>query len=382
MSSTGSRAELVSAADVDMDDSRFRIRPYQQVLSSCSGALVTSLFMTPLDVVKTRLQTQQKMMLSNKCYLYCNGLMDHLCPCGPNGTISAMSKPALHFHGTIDAFVKISRYEGVPALWSGLSPTLVLALPTTVIYFVAYEQFRLRLKEFWLKRNGSNAELPIWLPLVAGSSARVLAVTIVNPLELIRTKMQSEKLSYSEVGRAFRSMLKIQGITGLWKGFFPTILRDVPFSGIYWTTYESIKKRSNVTQPSFGFSFLGGAIAGSVSAFCTVPFDVVKTHQQIEFGEKFLYAENGERKQPVKSTGTFETMRRIYISNGIKGLFAGLAPRLMKVAPACAIMIASFEYGKNFFYNYNVTRYLAKQQRETAAGMPISKARPTTSVSC
>lgn len=363
MTDAGSRFESpLPAPGVDMDDSRFRIRPYQQILSSCSGALVTSLFMTPLDVVKTRLQTQQKLMLSNKCYLYCNGLMDHLCPCGPNG--STFTKPQLHFTGTVDAFAKISHHEGVKSLWSGLSPTLVLALPTTVIYFVAYEQFRLRLKEFYLRNRDKSTELPFWLPMIAGGSARVLAVTIVNPLELIRTKMQSEKISYIEVGRGFRSMLKMQGILGLWKGFFPTILRDVPFSGIYWTTYETIKKNSNVTQPTFWFSFAGGAISGGVAAFLTVPFDVVKTHQQIEFGEKFLYAENGEKKKPQKSTGTFETMRNIYIRNGIKGLFAGLTPRLVKVAPACAIMIASFEYGKNFFYNYNVARYQAKKEKE------------------
>ncbi|XP_039443431.1 probable mitochondrial glutathione transporter SLC25A40 [Culex pipiens pallens] len=353
------------APGLDMDDSRFRIRPYQQILSSCSGALVTSLFMTPLDVVKTRLQTQQKLMLSNKCYLYCNGLMDHLCPCGPNG---AFAKPKLHFNGTIDAFMKISHYEGVRSLWSGLGPTLVLALPTTVIYFVAYEQFRLWLKEFYQKRTNKTSqqqELPLWIPLVAGGSARVMAVTIVNPLELIRTKMQSEKLSYTEVGRGFKSMLKMQGVLGLWNGFFPTILRDVPFSAIYWTTYETLKKRSNVTQPTFGFSFAAGAISGSVAAFVTVPFDVVKTHQQIEFGEKFMYAENGDRKAPpTKSAGTFETIRNIYVRRGIKGLFAGLTPRLAKVAPACAIMIASFEYGKNFFYNYNVNRFLDMREKE------------------
>lgn len=372
MADTGSRSEShLPAPGVDMDDSRFRIRPYQQILSSCSGALVTSLFMTPLDVVKTRLQTQQKMMLSNKCYLYCNGLMDHLCPCGPNGT--AFAKPKLHFTGTIDAFAKISHHEGVKSLWSGLSPTLVLALPTTVIYFVAYEQFRLRLKELYLRNKDKSTELPFWLPLIAGASARVMAVTIVNPLELIRTKMQSEKISYTEVGRGFRSMLKMQGILGLWKGFFPTILRDVPFSGIYWTTYEAFKKHFNVTQPTFGMSFAGGAISGGVAAFLTVPFDVVKTHQQIEFGEKFLYAENGEKRKPQKSSGTFETMRNIYVRNGIKGLFAGLTPRLVKVAPACAIMIASFEYGKNFFYNYNVARYEARWEKDHSSTLIKTK---------
>lgn len=122
--------------------------------------------------------------------------MDHLCPCGPNGEVN---RPAqVKFNGTFDAFLKIGRSEGAKALWSGLSPTLVLALPTTVIYFVAYEQFRVRLKDQYLKFNpdADRAKIPFTIPLLAGSSARTLAVSIVSPLELVRTKMQAQKSSY------------------------------------------------------------------------------------------------------------------------------------------------------------------------------------------
>lgn len=126
--------------------------------------------------------------------------MDHLCPCGPNGLdVSKVPK----FSGTFDAFVKIGRTEGARSLWSGLSPTLVLALPTTVIYFVAYEQFRVRLKDQYLKMNpnADRTKIPFTIPLLAGSSARTLAVSIFSPLELVRTKMQSQRLSY--LGRKF-----------------------------------------------------------------------------------------------------------------------------------------------------------------------------------
>lgn len=62
------------------------------------------LAVTPLDVVKIRLQAQQKAMLSNKCFLYCNGLMDHICCCGVGK--SGMSQAAWikangHFSGTM-----------------------------------------------------------------------------------------------------------------------------------------------------------------------------------------------------------------------------------------------------------------------------------------
>lgn len=74
---------------------------------------------TPLDVIKTRLQVQQKTMLSEKCFVYCNGLMDHLCPCYPasttnGGATSAGSvvippnKPV--YNGTIVIYIYTYRF--------------------------------------------------------------------------------------------------------------------------------------------------------------------------------------------------------------------------------------------------------------------------------
>lgn len=60
-------------------------------------------------------------------------------------------------------------------------------------------------------------------------------------------------------------MIAAEGVFGLWRGLGPTVFRDVPFSGIYWAVYESLKKQNNVTVPTFWFSFCGGAISGSVS---------------------------------------------------------------------------------------------------------------------
>ncbi|EDW82290.1 uncharacterized protein Dwil_GK25201 [Drosophila willistoni] len=368
-----------------MTDPRFRIRPLQQVASACTGAMITACFMTPLDVIKTRLQTQQSLMLSQKCFLYCNGLMDHICPCGPN---SGPAKPATHFSGTIDAFIKISRSEGIGSLWSGLSPTLISALPSTIIYFVAYEQFKARFADLHYKylnqSSGSSSDISMLVPLTAGVAARVLAVTCVSPVEMIRTKMQSQKMSHAEMLSSVRQVVQSQGILGLWRGLPPTILRDVPFSGIYWTSYEYLKSSFNVVEPSFGFSFMAGAISGSVAATITTPFDVIKTHDQIEFGEKFIFSDNPQ--PPPRSTAItrsiLDRLASIYRLGGIGGIFAGLGPRLFKVAPACAIMISTFEYGKSFFYHYNVDQHneLIKGQ-EGATPLLISSSISSTSYS-
>ncbi|XP_023247859.1 solute carrier family 25 member 40 isoform X2 [Copidosoma floridanum] len=338
--------------EVDLDDPRFRISPYQQMIASCTGALITSFFVTPLDVVKIRLQAQQKAMLSNKCFLYCNGLMDHICSCSNGKGVMSKAdwlKANGKFTGTLDAMIKISQKEGIRSLWSGLSPTLVLAVPATIVYFVSYEQLRLYFK------NVGYKEQPFWIPVVAGSTARIWAATLVSPLELIRTKMQSQKLSYAEITQALRIVVQQSGVRGLWMGLSSTLLRDVPFSALYWFSYESIKKMVRDSHQSFIFTFLAGATAGSIAAFVTIPFDVVKTHRQIEMGEKQIYSEH-----PKKSSNTWHTIKKISSQSGIKGLFTGLVPRLVKVAPACAIMISTFEYGKNFFQNYNANRAMIR----------------------
>ncbi|XP_029838050.2 solute carrier family 25 member 40 [Ixodes scapularis] len=334
------------------------ITPVQHMICSCTGALVTSLLVTPLDVVKIRLQAQQKQFVKNKCFLYCNGLMEHMCYClngNGNGNGHNMHSMASggqwykrpgHFNGTFDAFIKIARNEGITSLWSGLPPTLVMAVPATVLYFTAYDQIRGIL---CARMEVQLASQPIWIPAMSGATARVFSATLISPLEMVRTKMQSKRLSYLEIGQAVRSLVNARGVLSLYTGLGPTLLRDVPFSCIYWTMYELLKRQCKQTEPTFMFSFAAGAMAGTISAVVTLPFDVVKTHKQIELGEMELMKER-------RSTSTFTIMRDLYQSRGVKGLFSGIVPRISKVAPACAVMISTYEFGKKFFRQKNAAR--------------------------
>ncbi|XP_046450968.1 solute carrier family 25 member 40-like [Daphnia pulex] len=348
---------MAKITEFDVDDPRYRITPSQQMLCSCLGALTTSTLVTPLDVVKIRLQAQQKPMLPNRCFIYCNGLMDHciICVNGQGKQLNAsIAKEQWYrrpgqFTGTLDAFVKIVKVEGISSLWSGLSPTLVLALPATMVYFTMYEQLRCFIKDRQDVEGSFFHQQPVWLTsLVAGGVGRTLAVTMVSPLELIRTKMQSQKLSYQEVGVAVRELVKNRGFFGLWQGLSPSLLRDVPFSAIYWSFYETYKKFLPSPDITISQSFVGGALAGMLAAVVTLPFDVVKTLRQLEFGESIRSDE-----PPRKVSTTKEIIQRIYQQRGVGGLFAGLVPRIAKIAPACAVMISSYEYGKHYFSRYN-----------------------------
>ncbi|KAM8795196.1 mitochondrial glutathione transporter SLC25A39 [Eudromia elegans] len=324
------------------------ITPLQQMLASGTGAVLTSLFVTPLDVVKIRLQAQRTPFSKGKCFLYCNGLMDHLYVCQNGNGCTAWYRAPTRFSGTLDAFIKITRHEGIRSLWSGLPPTLVMAVPATAIYFTAYDQLR----DYLQTRTGSRGH---HIPLVAGALARMGAVTVISPLELIRTKMQSRPLSYRELRVCIRSAVAQDGWPSLWRGWGPTVLRDVPFSALYWFNYELVRAwlcaQARLDEATFAVSFVSGAVSGTVAAVLTLPFDVVKTRRQIELGDGEALPASAK-----KSSSTWLLMQRIRAESGTRGLFAGFLPRVIKVAPACAIMISTYEFGKTFFQKLNQER--------------------------
>jgi len=278
--------------------------------------------------------------------LYCNGLMDHIYVCQNGTSCTSWYKTPNHFSGTLDAFVKITRHEGVRSLWSGLPPTLVMAVPATIIYFTCYDQLRDFLR-YSMGFHGNH------IPLVAGALARLGAVSVISPLELIRTKMQSRQLSYSELRVCIRSALAQDGWLSLWKGWGPTVLRDVPFSALYWFNYELVKaqlcEHYHTSQANFSISFTAGAVSGAIAGILTLPFDVVKTRRQIQLGEMETLGVTLK-----KTTSTWHMMKEIRSELGYRGLFAGFLPRVIKVAPACAVMISSYEFGKAFFQKRNL----------------------------
>ncbi|PLW25852.1 hypothetical protein PCANC_27691 [Puccinia coronata f. sp. avenae] len=154
------------------------------------------------------------------------------------------------------------------------------------------------------------------IPLVSGVLSRSFVVVLFSPLELIRTRLQSTPRVRPQTvrlapfdpnglgaegggGGARRTILKsvvgavrLTGLRSLYAGLPATLWRDVPFSGLYWSSYEAIRRlvsgglgfgeadrRASVHQLALQ-SFLAGSLSGAVAATLTNPFDVVKTRRQ------------------------------------------------------------------------------------------------------
>ena len=137
--------------------------------------------------------------------------------------------------------------------------------------------------------------------------------------------------------------MKKEGPTVMFRGLVPTLYRDVPFSAIYFAGYESMKRvltgaglgernPEDGRLKEFGVAFLSGSSSGILAAIVTQPFDLIKTRLQ------------AEAQHNKKQSNTLQIWRQIVARDGTSGLFRGLSPRVAKVAPACGIMIGSFEF--------------------------------------
>ncbi|KAJ1814326.1 Carrier protein, mitochondrial [Coemansia sp. RSA 2599] len=266
----------------------------------------------------------------------------------PGAAGAAAAEAGVPINGTIAGMRHIARTEGVRTLWRGLSPTLVASGPSTVIYFVGYDYLRQWMGR-QVRQSGWGA-YEKYVSLIAGCLARTTAVTAISPLELVRTRMQaSASHDLATVMQGISRDIRTGGVGSLWRGLVPTLWRDVPFSALYWFGFERWKE--NVYMPLFGVgdksdmvaqiavAFCSGASSGIVAATLTTPFDVAKTRRQIERHADI-------RSHLPQHPRLPQILRHIAATEGFGGLFAGLTPRLMKVAPSCAIMISTYEFGK------------------------------------
>ena len=276
------------------------------------------------------------------------------------------------FNSTLDGLRKIARNEGPTSLWRGLSPTLVMAIPANVIYFTGYDALR------WNPSSPFRNIPDAYAPLIAGSIARVAAAATISPIEMFRTRMQAATSRGTGVFKdtvvGMKQLVRTQGPTSLWRGLTLTMWRDVPFSGIYWWGYETVRgmltdRRERRAEkydffiddqdhsPAFVDSFIAGALSGAVASIVTTPFDVGKTRQQVlekaidSRSEGAISAATNTLKPGERSMPRF--IHAIWKAEGLPGLFKGWAARTLKVAPACAIMISSYELGKKMAKRMN-----------------------------
>ncbi|TKY87655.1 hypothetical protein EX895_003236 [Sporisorium graminicola] len=275
----------------------------------------------PIDLVKTRMQNQR----------------------------SAVVGEPLMYKNSLDCVKKVFRNEGLRGFYSGLGPQLLGVAPEKAIKLTVNDLVRGHAKD----PITGNITLP-W-ELIAGGAAGGCQVVFTNPLEIVKIRLQvAGEIAKSEgadrVARGAVHIVRQLGLVGLYKGASACLLRDIPFSAIYFPAYAHLKKDTfhegrEGKKLGFGEMLASAAIAGMPAAFLTTPADVIKTRLQVE-----------ARKGQATYKGIVDCATKIMAEEGPRAFFKGSLARVLRSSPQFGATLVAYEYLQKFLpYPYEET---------------------------
>ncbi|TRY78904.1 hypothetical protein TCAL_12821 [Tigriopus californicus] len=284
----------------------------QMISGGCAGCVEVAI-MHPLDLIKTRLQIQS----------------------------NASRGSANHYNGVGDCMVKMYRQEGLKSYWKGIIPPLCVETPKRAWKFGTYEIFK---TQMGYRRDGSMTFGQMaTVNLMAGMGSGVTEAIIVNPFEVVKVKMQSNRSHQSARPTTWsvaREIIREDGMGRnglLGKGLTATIGRNGAFNTIYFGFFYTVVHNTETLENKWlelARKFALGFISGTMASIFNIPFDVAKSRIQ------------GPQPEPGKIAyrGTFRTIGMVYSKEGFAALYKGLVPKIMRLGPGGAIMLIVKDY--------------------------------------
>ncbi|KAK4077954.1 uncharacterized protein Triagg1_3648 [Trichoderma aggressivum f. europaeum] len=252
------------------------------------------------------------------------------------------------------ALGKMWREEGWRGFMRGNGTNCIRIVPYSAVQFSSYNFYKKNIFEPYL-----GTDLSPFARLVCGGLAGITSVVFTYPLDIVRTRLSIQSASFAELGTrpdklpgmwaTLVSMYKAEGgMSALYRGIVPTVAGVAPYVGLNFMVYESIRQAltpEGEQNPSALRKLLAGAISGAVAQTCTYPFDVLRRRFQINTMSGMGYQ--------YKSVS--DAVRVIVLQEGVKGLYKGIVPNLLKVAPSMASSWLSFEVTRDFLTDLKPT---------------------------
>jgi len=266
------------------------------------AAVVSTFCVQPLELIKTRLQVHR--VVQNQQQKLCS-MSGHI--------------------------RELLRAEGIRGLYRGVCPSLISFVPSVSIYFTLYNEFKGCVG--CPSPHGNTPKVLLLQSLSAGLASNCTAA-ITNPLWLIKTRIQTQNHSgmgvkYKHSLHAFQSIVKEEGVRGLYKGLTASFLASSQ-AMIQFPLYEGLKCLLSENSSSH---LAAGAIASSMACALTYPCEVVRSRLQVQGSSTSLPQYNGV-------LGAFRTIWR---EEGKRGMYRGLLASLIRITPAQAIALTVYE---------------------------------------
>ncbi|XP_026747690.1 solute carrier family 25 member 35-like isoform X1 [Trichoplusia ni] len=289
------------------------------IIGGLAGVGAT-IFTNPMDVVKTRLQLQ--------------------------GELRARSEHMTRYRGIFHALFVIAKTDGVLALQKGLAPAMVLGFTMNSVRLGMYHTAEVN---GWTKNK--DGELRIDKAMVCAAASGIVSGITGNPASVVKTRIQAAAHPSIAVGRQHRyngmcdgiaTIYKTEGLRGFFAGVNATCTRLAVGSAAQLTTFSTAKEvllAHNICKNSqLGLAFGASAISGVVVAVIICPFDVCTVR---------LYNQGSAASSTALYTGVVDCLRKIYRIEGLHGLYKGIGPLYLRIAPHTTLSLVIWDMLNN-----------------------------------
>lgn len=268
---------------------------------------VTHGALTPVDVVKTRIQLD----------------------------------PVTYNRGLFGGIRQVIAKEGAGALLTGFGPTAAGYFLQGAFKFGGYELFKQQSINLLGYETASNNRTGVYL--ASAAMAEFFADIALCPLEATRIRLVSEPTYANGLIGGFSKMLKNEGVGAFYAGFGPILFKQVPYTMAKFVVYEKVaefawqqfdkSKSSDAFQTTVNLG--SGLIAGFAAAIVSQPADTMLSKIN--------------KTKGLPGEGTTSRLIKIAKELGLKGSYAGIGARLFMVGTLTAGQFAIYGDLKKVF---------------------------------
>jgi solute carrier family 25 iron transporter 28/37 len=162
------------------------------------------------------------------------------------------------YKSSLDAIRKIYLNEGMKGYYRGLGATFIVSALASSIWWMTYENIKYLLYRpsilpyfIWSKSSKDESTAVHRLPqLTAGFLAGTVTSTFVNPLDVVKTRIQTQNINtlgttsstlmYKNMVHGLKCLWREEGVHGLMRGILPKLMSRGPLSAISALIFELV----------------------------------------------------------------------------------------------------------------------------------------------
>lgn len=245
-------------------------------------------------------------------------------------------KPGQTMTGT---FLSIVRNEGIFAIYSGLSASLLRQATYSTARFAVYEAIKSKLSD-----PVTGAQPPMYILLPASMFAGCVGGVVGNPADIVNIRMQNDRSLPLDKRRNYKNALdgivrisRDEGVRALTRGIVPNMARGLLMTASQMVSYDEFKlllvNGLGLPEAARYTHFSASLLAGLVATTVCSPVDVVKT--------RVMEASHSHEG------GAFKILKNAVKSEGIKFAFRGWLPAFIRLGPQTIVTFLALEQLKH-----------------------------------